>query len=1436
MKKCLYIVSLLMLSLSGCQKTEVENYEKEAVRSDFRGELEELLDTRTTLDKNNNVRWSEGDQIIIFNGSTLGGKYQVTDDSVGETSAGFDYIENATGGFVSGSDIEHNVALYPFDSKVKCAKGDDKEPTESYILTKVKALSEQNYVKDSFGPGTFPMVAVTSSVSDYRLNFKNVFGGMKLQLKGDCTVASITVKGQASEPIAGTVSVTAFVDGSAPTVLMGADATASVTLDCGEYGVELNEETATNFIIALPPTTFKSGFTVSIVDTEGRLMIIKTSKENKIYRSSLLKMPEITVDASKTASIELPETETVIASAASTFDVAVNANVEYEVVMPAVDWLHLENASGSSCQTFSVDENTEYDSRSAEIVFKSKVHDQQRTFTVTQLQKDAIILAKDTYDIDIKGGTLAIDLQTNVDFEVSIASDAQSWISHVSTRALENKVLTLSIASCSEDVDRTGAVVLTKDGLSQTINIHQYSMISKEPIVFADANVKKACVAAFDTDGDGEVSYKEAAAARSLSGVFDLYSSIKSFDELEYFTSVTSLPDRLFEGCQNLRSVKLHSNISSCGQYCFAGCISLAEIKLPQNLNSIGTGSFSGCSSLTSITIPASVCELSDHCFSGCSSLSSIVISEGLQSIGNYSLSGCVQLADLDLPDSITSIGNYSFNSCTSLESIDLPTSVLELGEGCFANCISLNKLTLPATIVNIPAYFIKECLKLNDLVIPSSVKSIRANAFSGAYIEHLTIPESVTSLNGAFLDRNKVIKQVTCNASIRNIPTFYDSSRRINVGCFAECTNLETVIINSQITSLPSYCFKECLYLKSVVLPNTVTSIGSGCFVNCFDLEAFNIPDSVQEIGGGCFFNCKSLKNIVIPNGVTNLPYISELYYYGYDENRNRENSYLGSGGCFTNCKSLESIKISSTVTEMGKSSFRGCSSLQSIYIPSSVPILGDDFFYGCTALQSINIPSSVSVLGEDCFARCSSLRSINIPSSIHTIGAGCFIGCESLETVSIPSTVRQLSDNLFSSCLSLKNINIPLSVVEIGKGCFAFCKSLEEIDIPESVLQMGSACFTNCTSLTNIKLPSQIKELPYGSCSWIDGDHYYTGGGYGFFSGCSSLTSIEIPDNVTELGEEAFSGCSKLESVMLGSGLTSIGYRTFYNCSSLSSIVIPDNVTLLDASTFNGCLGLTSVIMGSGLASIADKTFSGLSNLTSVTLGSGLTSIGSNAFYNCSSLSSIVIPDNVTELGDYAFAYCSNLASATLGSGLTSIGYRAFYGCSSLSSIVIPDNVTSIGSGTFSGCSNLASATLGSGLTTIGGSAFYGCSCLSSIVIPDNVTELGSQAFAYCSNLASATLGSGLTSIGSNAFYYCSSLSSIVIPDNVTELGNQAFYNCTELASVICRPVVPPTLGSSVFSYNKSGRIISVPEASVDAYKSSWSSYASSIQAMTE
>ncbi|MDY5736746.1 MAG: leucine-rich repeat protein, partial [Candidatus Onthomorpha sp.] len=162
-------------------------------------------------------------------------------------------------------------------------------------------------------------------------------------------------------------------------------------------------------------------------------------------------------------------------------------------------------------------------------------------------------------------------------------------------------------------------------------------------------------------------------------------------------------------------------------------------------------------------------------------------------------------------------------------------------------------------------------------------------------------------------------------------------------------------------------------------------------------------------------------------------------------------------------------------------------------------------------------------------------------------------------------------------------------------------------------------------------------------------------------------------------------------------------------------------------------------------------------------------------------SSLTSVTIPNSVTSIGEFAFSYCSSLTSVTIPNSVTSIGNTAFY-CSGLTSITIPNSVTSIGN-----------------------NAFLGCSGLTSITIPNSVTSIGEWAFAQCSSLTSVTIGNSVTSIGDYAFYYCNSLTSIV-----------------------SNAVVPPVLGSEVFSYSNNYCNTTVPCGSLLAYiASSWNNY---------
>ena len=131
-------------------------------------------------------------------------------------------------------------------------------------------------------------------------------------------------------------------------------------------------------------------------------------------------------------------------------------------------------------------------------------------------------------------------------------------------------------------------------------------------IVFADPAAKYACVAKFDTDGNGEVSIEEAEAATSFSGLFDNWKGVTSFDEICYFKNVHSL-DGIFKGCNKLVSITVPENITDLGTYAFSGCSSLTSVVLPSGITAIGNYTFQDCSALTAINIPSAVTSIGQY-------------------------------------------------------------------------------------------------------------------------------------------------------------------------------------------------------------------------------------------------------------------------------------------------------------------------------------------------------------------------------------------------------------------------------------------------------------------------------------------------------------------------------------------------------------------------------------------------------------------------------------------------------------------------------------------------------------------------------------------------------------------------------------------------------------------------------------------------------
>ena len=274
-------ISILLaaaLTLAACQKNETPALIADTITAQIE---QEAAPTKTYMDASNNIRWSEGDQIVGFMKSSLGLKYQILPSSVGKTSAFFEKVSGGNDYIGAGNEWDHNVVYYPYSEAAEAAKSGD-----NYVLN-VVLPSEQDYAAGSFGKGAMAMVAVSE---DNDIIFRNVLGGMKLQLRGTQKVTSITLEGKNNEKLSGAATVTAYTDETKPAITMASGASTSVTLDCGN-GVQLNESTATEFIISLPPVLFINGFTVTVTDTESNTYTVETDKTNTVIRSSLLVMP-----------------------------------------------------------------------------------------------------------------------------------------------------------------------------------------------------------------------------------------------------------------------------------------------------------------------------------------------------------------------------------------------------------------------------------------------------------------------------------------------------------------------------------------------------------------------------------------------------------------------------------------------------------------------------------------------------------------------------------------------------------------------------------------------------------------------------------------------------------------------------------------------------------------------------------------------------------------------------------------------------------------------------------------------------------------------------------------------------------------------------------------------------------------------------------------
>lgn len=573
-----------------------------------------------------------------------------------------------------------------------------------------------------------------------------------------------------------------------------------------------------------------------------------------------------------------------------------------------------------------------------------------------------------------------------------------------------------------------------------------------------------------------------------------------------------------------------------------------------------------------SIAIPDTVTKIGEQAFRYCA-FKIFAIPENVTEIGEYAFGDCVYLREIKIPDGVKEIKNSTFANNESLKKVYLHDNITKIGDDAFEGCTALEFIELNDNINYIGKQAFHYCSALKSVNIPKSLDKLSASLFLYSGLEHIVIPDNVTSIDESCFGYTPLV-----SAELGKGVAFIGNK------VFDNCKNLKSIRIPSSVRSIGEFAFRSCVSLVDAEFSEGIIELGDLAFNDCSSLEVIHLPNSITHFGFGMFQMCTSLREVYMGDGIE--------YIDDYRENY--------AAGIFNFCNNLEYVKLSRNLRKIPNNTFATCGNLRKVEMFDKIESIGVSAFAGCVSLESLYIPSSITFINNYAFNNCYKfdvyvddikvLTNMEYPSlasgdeSIMNHTKDLYIDGMLTTELVIPDDVYSIKDYTFWGATNITNVIFGDNVSSIG--CGAFCYSgLRELTLPDTITSVGEYAFSDCENLKTVTIEASITTLPnylFEGCDMLCSvtmSNSVQTMGFACFSGCLNLSDIVLSTSITEISTKAFSGCDSLKSVKLHEGIASICKDAFRSCGILESVDLPSTLTRIEAFAFDGCPNLRSV-----------------------------------------------------------------------------------------------------------------------------------------------------------------------------------------------------------------------------------------------------------------